>query len=172
MSISDAPRETAGVHPSGKGRGAAWHFLAAVIFQPSSDILPDCTLRIQLEMLSRPQINRVKRLFLYPSHTSMKITASSDLPTGWHLLYPQSQNDLEKKNVLWKSLRLVQIIFTELCQGVMKWAIILLHQRVRFHQVRALVNVLLPLKQVSSLPPEQLSLPPPHANSTVPLTIG
>lgn len=31
-SISDAPRETAGVHPRGKGRGAAWYFLAVVIF--------------------------------------------------------------------------------------------------------------------------------------------
>lgn len=55
----------------------------------------------------------------------------------------------------------------------MKWAIISLHQRVRFHQVHALVNALLPLKQgrVSSLPSGQLSLHRPHANSTVPLTI-
>lgn len=66
---------------------------------------------------------------------------------------PQSQHDLENKNLLWKSRRLVEIIFTELCQGVMKWAIISLHQRVRFHQVHALVNALLPLKQGSLLSP-------------------
>lgn len=123
-------------------------------------------------MLSRPQIDRVKRLFLYPSHTSMKITASSDLPTGWHLLYPLSLKIILKtKNLLWKSLRLVQIIFREVCQGMMKWAIISLHQRVRFHQVHALLNALLPLKQgrVSSLAPGQLSLLPRHANSIVPL---
>lgn len=64
---------------------------------------------------------------------------------------PQSQSDLENKNLLWKSLRPVQIIFRELCQGVTKWAIISLHQRVRFHQVHALVNALLPLKQGSLL---------------------
>lgn len=98
MSISDAPREIAGVHPSQKGRGTPWHLLPVVIFQPSSNILPDLgsTLRTQLEMLSRLQMNRVKRLFLYPSCTSMKITASSNLPTGWHLLHPLSLN------MIWK----------------------------------------------------------------------
>lgn len=104
-------------------------------------------------MLSRPQMNRVKRLFLYPSHTSLKITASSGLPTGWHVLSPLfSVSKWSGKNLLWKSLSLVQTVFTELCQGVMKWAIISLHQRVRFHEVHALVNSLLPLKQGSEPP--------------------
>lgn len=104
-------------------------------------------------MLSRPQMNRVKRLFLYPSPTSLKITVSSGLPTGWHVLSPLfSVSKWSGKNLLWKSLSLVQTVFTELCQGVMKWAIISLHQRVRFHKVHALINGLLPLKQGSESP--------------------
>lgn len=91
-------------------------------------------------MLSRPQMNRVKRLFLYPSHTSLNITISSDLPTGWHILSPLfSVSEWCGKNFLWKLLRLIQIILTGLCQGVMKWAIVSLHQRVRFHKVHPLM---------------------------------